>query len=152
MTRNVRAAGFRHCAEAEDGIKAIETITSGFSLIDNIATSVDTSSASPRATAAVADAAEAAQQPTPPAPSSHPASSSQRLFDVILMDMVMPNCDGLSASRAIRALGFTGVILGITGNAQQSDIDSFLDAGADAVLSKPIKMEQVLLRLSDLFH
>ena len=48
--------------------------------------------------------------------------------------------DGPTATKAIRALGYTGKIFGLTGNALQSDIDLFLNAGADLVLTKPLDM------------
>ncbi len=48
--------------------------------------------------------------------------------------------DGPSATKAIRALGYAGKIYGLTGNALQSDIDVFVNAGADLVLTKPLDM------------
>ena len=61
-------------------------------------------------------------------------------YDVILMDFVMPNMDGPHAARQIRSMGYEGKIIGVTGNAQQADIDHFLSHGADRVLLKPIDM------------
>jgi CheY-like chemotaxis protein len=68
-------------------------------------------------------------------------------FDVILMDFVMPNMDGPDATRIIRSTGFTGIVLGVTGNALDFDIDTFKNHGANDVLPKPLdlnKMERVL--------
>ena len=64
--------------------------------------------------------------------------------DVILMDSVMPNMDGPTATREIRALGYSGIIVGVTGNALAEDIESFIRAGADRVLTKPLRMDDLL--------
>jgi signal transduction histidine kinase/CheY-like chemotaxis protein len=58
-------------------------------------------------------------------------------YDVILMDFVMPKMDGPAATQAIRALGYSGPIFGLTGNALSSDMKYFTDHGANAVLAKP---------------
>ena len=65
----------------------------------------------------------------------------QGKYDMILMDYQMPNIDGPTAIAEIRKLGFTGVILGLTGNALQSDIDCMMAAGANGVLLKPLSMD-----------
>ena len=41
-------------------------------------------------------------------------------FDAILMDFVMPNMDGPTATRQLRTMGYTGVIFGVTGNGKRS--------------------------------
>lgn len=63
-------------------------------------------------------------------------------FDAVLMDFVMPLMDGPTATQRIRALGYQGKVLGVTGNALQSDIDVFVRAGANAVLPKPLDMDR----------
>ena len=67
----------------------------------------------------------------------HPTLS----YDVILMDFVMPIMDGPTATKQIRALGYRGVIIGVTGNALPDDISTFLASGADVVMTKPINIE-----------
>ena len=62
-------------------------------------------------------------------------------YDVILMDNQMPNMMGYEATKLIRQIGFTGVILGVTGNALESDIQQFLQFGADNVIVKPLTKE-----------
>lgn len=63
-------------------------------------------------------------------------------YDVILMDFIMPNMDGPSATKAIRELGITTPIFGLTGNCMQRDIDWFMSCGANHVLAKPINMKE----------
>ena len=68
-------------------------------------------------------------------------------YDVILMDYQMPVMDGPTAIKAIRTLGFKGKIVGLTGNALQSEQNVMLDAGAELVLTKPVNagdLESVL--------
>ena len=61
-------------------------------------------------------------------------------YDVILMDYQMPNMDGPTAISLIRASGYTGVILGLTGNVLAIDQDHMVKAGADGVLIKPLEI------------
>ena len=65
-------------------------------------------------------------------------------YNIILMDFVMPNMDGPTATRKIRELGFNGVIIGITGNALPEDVRVFLASGADKVMPKPLNMSEFM--------
>ena len=70
--------------------------------------------------------------------------------DIILMDFVMPVMDGPTASKEMRALGYQGIIIGVTGNALPADIDMFLSHGANRVLIKPLKLEVLLKTITEL--
>ena len=59
-------------------------------------------------------------------------------FDVVLMDNNMPQLSGQQATEAMRLRGYNGVIIGVTGDAQQKETIIFLNHGADAILSKPV--------------
>ena len=61
-------------------------------------------------------------------------------YQVVLMDHQMPNMDGPTAAKEMRALGYKGLIIGITGNALPEDINVFLSHGANKVLSKPVSI------------
>src|SRR5580704_3711523 len=75
------------------------------------------------------------------------AAYERNRFDVILMDQEMPNMNGLDATRAIRKLetstGRHARIIGLTGNATSEDERRCLNAGMDAFLSKPVRMEKL---------
>lgn len=61
-------------------------------------------------------------------------------FDLILMDVQMPNLDGLSATRILREEGlFTGPIVALTAFADKSNEDECLNAGMSGFLAKPIR-------------
>eukprot|EP01042_Synura_sphagnicola_P036525 gene36525-biopygen8628 len=64
-------------------------------------------------------------------------------FDAILMDFVMPKKDGPTATKELRAMGYTGLIVGITGNGLASDIEHYLQCGADYVLTKPLDIARL---------
>src|SRR6476659_1553843 len=69
--------------------------------------------------------------------------------DVVLLDVMMPNLDGLEACRRLksdRAVAFTPVIL-VTAKAATQDIVAGLDAGADEYLTKPVDQAALVARV-----
>ena len=74
-------------------------------------------------------------------------------FDLILMDIKMPRMDGVTATRAIRELpGRAGAapIVALTANADPNDVATYIAAGMQDVVEKPIKPERLAVVLSRL--
>lgn len=73
-------------------------------------------------------------------------------FDAILMDIMMPVMDGLSAARAIRAMDRPDArsipILAMTANAFEEDARKSMDAGMNAHLTKPLDIRKVALEIT----
>lgn len=74
-------------------------------------------------------------------------------FDLILMDIKMPRMDGIAATRAIREMsGVAGSvpIVALTANADPADVQTYIAAGMQDVVEKPIKPERLAIVLSAL--
>ncbi len=67
--------------------------------------------------------------------------------DVLILDVLMPNLDGLSVCRYLRAEGDRTPILLLTARTETSDRVVGLDAGADDYLAKPFELAELLARL-----
>lgn len=76
------------------------------------------------------------------------AASEPNSFDIILMDVMMPEMDGLTASREIRSLDRADAtkipIFAMTANAFQEDIRQSRDAGMNEHFSKPLNERELL--------
>ncbi|MEL6194944.1 MAG: response regulator, partial [Bacteroidota bacterium] len=66
-----------------------------------------------------------------------------RPFDLVLMDMQMPEMDGVTAAEEIRKMDLSSqpIILAMTANASKDDRDRCLNAGMNDFITKPIKLE-----------
>ncbi len=74
-------------------------------------------------------------------------SVQRQAYDVILMDVQMPEMDGLEASRRICAMAVPEQrprIVAMTANAMQGDREMCMDAGMDDYLTKPIRVDRLV--------
>ncbi|KAH2845382.1 hypothetical protein KXV85_009768 [Aspergillus fumigatus] len=70
-----------------------------------------------------------------------------KVFDVIFMDIQMPNLDGLESTRLIRGMGYSAPIVALSAFSEESNIKDCMDSGMDMFISKPIRrpaLKQVL--------
>jgi signal transduction histidine kinase/DNA-binding response OmpR family regulator/putative methionine-R-sulfoxide reductase with GAF domain len=72
---------------------------------------------------------------------------SRQTYDLILMDVQMPEMDGLEASRRLNQLPQRPRIVAMTANAMQGDREACLAAGMDDYVTKPIRVEALVAAL-----
>lgn len=76
------------------------------------------------------------------------SNNVQETFDVILMDIMMPVMDGLTASKKIRAMerpdAKTIPIIAMTANAFKEDAERCIIAGMNAHLAKPLEIDKII--------
>ncbi|KAF2789147.1 hypothetical protein K505DRAFT_352768 [Melanomma pulvis-pyrius CBS 109.77] len=63
----------------------------------------------------------------------------QTPYNLIFMDVQMPNLDGLQSTRLIRQSGFSAPIVALTAFSEESNVRECLESGMDFFLSKPIR-------------
>jgi two-component system response regulator MprA len=72
--------------------------------------------------------------------------------DAIVLDLMMPNVDGMTMCRRLRARGDQTPVLMLTARHELSDRVAGLDAGADDYLVKPFALEELLARIRALLR
>jgi signal transduction histidine kinase/ActR/RegA family two-component response regulator len=80
-------------------------------------------------------------------------NSPQGYYDIILMDVQMPNINGYEATKLIRQMEREDAkavpIIALTANAFQSDIDMAIESGMNSHLAKPLELATILKTLLD---
>jgi signal transduction histidine kinase len=72
-------------------------------------------------------------------------------YDLVLMDMQMPELDGLAATRALRARDeATPYVVAMTANATEDDRRACMDAGMNAFIAKPVRQGELEALLAEL--
>jgi DNA-binding response OmpR family regulator len=68
-------------------------------------------------------------------------------YDVIVLDWMVPDVDGVAVCRALRRAGVTTPILMLTARGATSERVTGLDAGADDYMTKPFEIDELLARV-----
>jgi signal transduction histidine kinase/DNA-binding response OmpR family regulator len=79
------------------------------------------------------------------------AAVQARAYDLVLMDIQMPGMDGITATKQIRALeqpASRTLIVAMTANVLPQQVRTFIEAGIDDHIGKPVKRDDLLARLS----
>jgi DNA-binding response OmpR family regulator len=73
-------------------------------------------------------------------------------YDMILLDLMIPEIDGLELLRIMRSEGIDTPVLIITAKSSKEDVVRGLDSGSDDYLTKPFSFEELLARIRALFR
>ncbi|KGF05909.1 response regulator transcription factor [Arcanobacterium sp. S3PF19] len=73
-------------------------------------------------------------------------------LDLVILDLGLPDIDGLDVARKTRQLGFEFPILILTARAEEVDMVVGLDAGADDYVTKPFRLAELLARVRALLR
>jgi DNA-binding response OmpR family regulator len=75
------------------------------------------------------------------------AAAAARPPDLVLLDLGLPDLDGVAVCRQLRGLASAAVIVVLTARTDELDVVVALDAGADDYLTKPFRLAELLARL-----
>lgn len=68
-------------------------------------------------------------------------------FDLVLLDLGLPDLDGVEVCRQLRAGNATTVLVVLTARTEEMDVVVALEAGADDYLTKPVRLAELLARV-----
>jgi CheY-like chemotaxis protein len=69
--------------------------------------------------------------------------AQQNHYDLLILDIQMPQLCGVEVVRSLRENGHTGPIIALTANAYQQEVDVYFQSGFDHVLAKPFQAQQL---------
>ncbi|KAL4938222.1 Two-component system protein B [Aspergillus oleicola] len=78
-----------------------------------------------------------------------------KVFDLIFMDIQMPNLDGIQSTRLIRQMGYSAPIVALSAFSEEGNIKDCINSGMDMFISKPIRrpaLKQVLRRFTTILE
>jgi DNA-binding response OmpR family regulator len=75
-----------------------------------------------------------------------------RKYDILLLDLMIPEIDGLKVLRNMRSWGINTPVLIITAKASKEDVVRGLDTGSDDYLTKPFSFDELLARIRALLR
>jgi DNA-binding response OmpR family regulator len=80
------------------------------------------------------------------------AAAERATYDIVILDLGLPDIDGLEVCRRLRAADYKGAVLILSARTQEIDRVVGLDAGADDYLAKPFGLAELLARLRALLR
>jgi two-component system, OmpR family, response regulator len=79
-------------------------------------------------------------------------SINETMYDIILLDLMIPEIDGLEVLKRMRANGIGTPVLIITAKSSKEDVVKGLDTGSDDYLTKPFSFDELLARIRALLR
>ena len=66
---------------------------------------------------------------------------SDKAFDIVVTDIMMPNLDGVGLTQTLRSEGYSGLVVGVSAAVIGEETQQLLDAGANYCLAKPLSLD-----------
>ena len=68
-------------------------------------------------------------------------------YDVVFMDIMMPNMGGIEAFQTLKVAGFNKPVIACTANVMKEDVEQYLAAGFDGVIGKPYLRDELRMHI-----